>query len=134
MGRSALIIDDEPDMTTYFSTLLKDNGWDVRTANSADDGLRLAREAVPDIVLLDLMMPERGGLSTLLELRKTPETAEVPILVISGIQDELSQDLGDIHTFLKRMKYRQPDAFLEKPIVPEQLIAKVDELTSGKGD
>ena len=65
-----LVIDDEPDQTTYLSTLLQDQGWAARTANSADEGLALAQEEVPDVILLDVMMPERGGLSTLIALRK----------------------------------------------------------------
>ena len=65
-----LVIDDEPDQTTYLSTLLQDKGWETRTANSADEGLALAQEEVPDVILLDVMMPERGGLSTLIALRK----------------------------------------------------------------
>jgi len=129
-SRNALVIDDEPDMTTYLATLLADNGWTVRTANSAAEGLALAKQQVPDIVLLDLMMPERGGLSMLIELRKTDATSAVPIVVVSGMQDTLTGDYGDIHTFLKRMKHRQPDAFLDKPIDPDGLLKTLDELTS----
>jgi CheY-like chemotaxis protein len=97
-SRSALIIDDEPDTRTYLATLLSDNGWTARTANSVDDGLALAREQVPDVVLLDLMMPERGGLSALVELRKTPELSSVPIVIVSGIQETLT---SDFRAFLK---------------------------------
>lgn len=127
--RNALIIDDEPDVTTYLGTILRDNGWRVRTANSADDGLALAREEKPDVVLLDLMMPERGGLSALNELRKDPELGKVPIVIVSGMQDTLTRDLGDVKTFLDRFKHRQPDAFLDKPVDPKVLLAKIDELT-----
>jgi len=130
-SRSALIIDDEPDTTTYLATLLTDNGWTARTANSVDDGLALAREQVPDVVLLDLMMPERGGLSALVELRKTPELSSVPIVIVSGIQETLT---ADFRTFLKRFKYRKPDAFLDKPVVPEELLQKLDQLTQPKSD
>jgi CheY-like chemotaxis protein len=128
-SRSALIIDDEPDTRTYLATLLSDNGWTARTANSVDDGLALAREQVPDVVLLDLMMPERGGLSALVELRKTPELSSVPIVIVSGIQETLT---SDFRAFLKRFKYRQPDAFLDKPVVPDELLQKLDQLTLAK--
>ena len=130
-SRSALIIDDEPDTTTYLATLLTDNGWTARTANSVEDGLALAREQVPDVVLLDLMMPERGGLSALVELRKTPNLSSVPIVIVSGIQETLT---SDFRTFLKRFKYRKPDAFLDKPVVPEELLQTLDQLTQPKAD
>jgi CheY-like chemotaxis protein len=128
-SRSALIIDDEPDTATYLATLLSDNGWTARTANSVDDGLALAREQVPDVVLLDLMMPERGGLSALIELRKTPKLSSVPIVIVSGIQETLT---ADFRAFLKRFKYRKPDAFLDKPVVPDELLQKLDQLTLSK--
>jgi two-component system alkaline phosphatase synthesis response regulator PhoP len=124
--RTALVIDDEPDVTTYLGTILTDAGWRVRTANSADDGIALAKEEVPDAVLLDMMMPQRGGLSTLVALRKDPKLAKVPIVIVSGIQDTLTSDFRE---FLGKFKYRQPDAFLDKPLDPEQLLRTLDELT-----
>jgi CheY-like chemotaxis protein len=124
-----LIIDDEPDTATYLGTLLSDNGWDVRTANDVNTGLALAREETPDVVLLDLMMPDRGGLSALVELRKDPKLGPVPIVIVSGIQEELN---ADFRNFLARFKYRKADAFLDKPVVPEELLKKVDELTAQK--
>lgn len=124
--RTALIIDDEPDVTTYLGTILTDAGWRVRTANSADEGIAMAEEEAPDAVLLDMMMPERGGLSTLIALRKNPGTAEVPIVIVSGIQDTLTEDF---QVFLKKFKHRKPDFFFDKPVDPEALLSKLDELT-----
>jgi CheY-like chemotaxis protein len=128
--RSALIIDDEPDVTEYLGAVLTDRGWKVRTANSADEGLALAREERPDAVLLDMMMPERGGLSVIVELRKDPGLSSVPIVIVSGIQETLT---ADFRKFLARFKHRQPDAFLDKPIDPDELVATLDRLTAGSG-
>ena len=121
----ALVIDDEPDQTTYVSTLLQDQGWEVRSANSADDGLALAREAVPDVVLLDVMMPDRGGLSTLVALRKDPGTKDVPVVLVTGIQDTLTHDFKN---FLDRVKNHHPDAYLEKPVDPDTLTRTLQEV------
>ena len=125
--RKAVIIDDEPDVTTYLGAILTDAGWRVRTANSADDGLALAEKEVPDAILLDMMMPERGGLSALVALRKNPQTSAVPIVIVSGIQETLT---ADFRTFLSRFKYRKPDAFLDKPVDPDELVATLDRLTT----
>jgi two-component system alkaline phosphatase synthesis response regulator PhoP len=127
--RSALIIDDEPDVTTYLGAILTDAGWEVRTANTVDEGLALAERQAPDAVLLDMMMPERGGLSALIALRKSEKTARVPILIISGIQDTLTKDFADFKDFLAKFKHRQPDAFLDKPVEPALLLKTLDELT-----
>lgn len=125
--RSALVIDDEPDARTYLDAVLTDHGWQVRTAGAADEGLALARDRRPDAVLLDLMMPERGGLSALVELRRDPELSSVPIVIVSGIQAKLD---ADFRKFLARFKYRQPDAFLDKPVDPKELLDVLDRLTT----
>ena len=127
-GKIALIIDDEPDITTYHGTLLSDNGWEVRTANSGDDALALAKEETPDIVLLDVMMPDRGGLSTLIGFRKDPSLKSVPVVLVTGIQESLT---ADFEKFLDRFKNFNPNGYVEKPIDPESLLKLLDELTAG---
>ncbi len=123
----ALIIDDEPDITTYHGTLLSDHGWRVLTANSADDGLMLAKETKPDVIMLDVMMPDRGGLSTLVAFRKDENLKEVPIILVTGIQECVTQDFEN---FLSRFKHYHPDAYLEKPVDRDLLFKTLDDLTA----
>lgn len=124
--KTAVIIDDEPDITTYVGTLLSDNGWGVKSANNPNDGIALAQEEPPDVILLDVMMPERGGLSTLIALRKDERTAKVPVVLVTGIQETLKSDFGD---FLERFKNYHPDAYLQKPIDEAELLKTLDQLT-----
>ena len=124
--KTAVIIDDEPDITTYLSTFLADNGWSVRSANDPNHGIALAQEEPPDVVLLDVMMPERGGLSTLIALRKDERTAKVPVVLVTGIQDSLKSDFGD---FLERFKNYHPDAYLQKPIDEPKLLETLASVT-----
>jgi CheY-like chemotaxis protein len=123
--RVAVIIDDEADITTYLATLLADHGWQARTANSVKDGLALLAAGRPDAVLLDLMMPERGGLNALVEIRKNPALGGVPVIVVSGIQEKLT---ADYHAYLERFKHYRPDAYLDKPVDPAALLKTLDEL------
>jgi CheY-like chemotaxis protein len=123
--RSALVIDDEPDITAYIGMVLSDNGWAVRTANSAADGLELARQQAPDVILLDVMMPEKGGLSTLVALRKDPNLKSVPVVLVTGIQDTLTQDF---EAYLGRIKNYHPDAYMEKPVEPKKLLSLLDKV------
>ena len=125
-AKTAVIIDDEPDITTYLSTFLGDNGWSVQSANDPNEGIALAQAAPPDVVLLDVMMPERGGLSTLIALRKDERTAAVPVVLVTGIQDTLKSDFGD---FLERFKKYHPDAYLQKPIDEAKLLETLASLT-----
>lgn len=121
--RLAIIIDDEPDVATYLAIVLRDNGWEALTANSAEEGLRLAEERVPDVVFLDIMMPERGGMSTLVALRKHPVLGQVPVIFVTGIQSHLTEDF---EAYLDRFKHYHADAFLEKPVRPKLLIETLE--------
>lgn len=127
-AKIALIIDDEPDVTTYHATLLSDHGWDVRTALSGKEGLALAKKERPDVVLLDVMMPDQGGLSTLIQFRKDSDLKAVPVVLVTGIQGTLT---ADFKRFLDRFKHHHPDGYVEKPIDPRKLLALLDELTGG---
>jgi CheY-like chemotaxis protein len=128
--KTAVIIDDEPDITTYFETFLTDNGWSVRTANDPNAGIALAQSDPPSVILLDVMMPERGGLSTLIALRKDERTAKVPVVLVTGIQETLKADFGD---FLDRFKKYHPDAYVQKPIVEAELLQTLETVTSRSG-
>jgi len=124
--KTAVIIDDEPDITTYLGTFLSDNGWNVRSANDPNEGIAMAQNEPPDVVLLDVMMPERGGLSTLIALRKDQRTAKVPVVLVTGIQESLKSDFGE---FLDRFKNYHPDAYLQKPIEEAKLLQTLDSIT-----
>ena len=124
-ARRALIIDDEPDIIAYHGTLLADNGWEVESANNGNDGLAQAAANPPDLVLLDVMMPERGGLSTLIGLRKEPSLSGVKVVLVTGVQESLT---SDYEAFLGRFKAHHPDGYVEKPVEPEALLKLIDEL------
>jgi twitching motility two-component system response regulator PilH len=131
--RKVLIIDDEPDVTRYLGTLLSDRGWSVSTANSAEEGLAIARENRPDVVLLDLMMPARGGLSTLVALRKDSRLQSVRIVIVTGIDQEVHNIYGTGEHYdatLRRLKRYHADAYLEKPVDPDVLLSTLDEVTN----
>lgn len=125
--KTALIIDDEPDVTEYHGTLLSDNGWRVLTANSGDAGLEIAEKDVPNVILLDVMMPDRGGLSTLIAFRKNDKLKNVPVVLVTGIQESLT---ADFEKFLDRFKSYNPDGYVEKPIDPKALLELLDQLVA----
>jgi CheY-like chemotaxis protein len=124
-ARSAVIIDDEPDITSYLSTLLSDNGWEARAANSVNEGLTLVRAVKPGVVLLDLMMPEKGGLNVLVAIRKDPALRDTPVVIVSGIQEKLN---ADYHAYLDRFKHYRANAFVDKPVDAPALLKTLDEL------
>ncbi len=127
--RTAVVIDDEPDMTKYLSSILEDNGFAVRIANDARSGEDLIRESPPDIILLDLMMPGRAGTTLFVKLRGDDTTKDIPLVMVSGIREELNIDWSDM---TKKFKARKPDAFIEKPVEPDTLMSVINDVLSGR--
>ena len=122
--KTILIIDDEPDTLTYFSSLLQDNGFTTITAENGDEGLKKAREAKPDLITLDITMPETSGVRCYRELRESDEWKSIPVIMITGISD-------DFRTFISsRKQVPPPDGYLSKPVDEEQLLTLVRSLTS----
>jgi CheY-like chemotaxis protein len=85
MQRRILIIDDEDDIRQVAAMSLETvAGWDVVTASSGDQGIRRAQAELPDAILLDVMMPGMDGPTTFLELKKGPETAKIPVILLTA--------------------------------------------------
>ena len=118
MALKILSIDDEPSITLLLSVLLGTYGMEVITANSGKDGLQLFRAEAPDLVLLDVMMPEMNGLEVCQAIRSF---SNVPIIGFSAISDPQQID--------NALKTGFND-FLEKPSSTETLVAHIHELTS----
>jgi CheY-like chemotaxis protein len=85
MQRRILIIDDDDDIREVAAlTLEMVAGWDVVSANSGSNGIERAQEANPDAILLDVMMPGMDGPTTFQELQKIPETAKIPVILLTA--------------------------------------------------
>ena len=85
MGRRILIIDDEDDIRQVAALSLETiAGWDVVLANSGTLGVEVATKEQPDAILLDVMMPEMDGPTTFLKLQATPQTASIPVLLLTA--------------------------------------------------
>src|SRR6476660_9537428 len=109
---TVLIVDDEPNIRRMVGALLGSEGYDVREAAEGAEGIAKAREADPDVVLLDLMMPgELDGLGTLARLREL--SPDVPVVMMSG-----RAGLADA---VRATKLGAAN-FLEKPLTPEGVL------------
>lgn len=127
--KKAVVIDDEEDLTTYFSSILEENGFTVRTAASAGEGERLIRDDPPDLICLDLVMPGKTGINLFMKLRRQDDPLHaIPLIIITGIREQLNIDWKDV---VARYKVRVPDGFIEKPVTPERLMRVVHTVLSG---
>jgi CheY-like chemotaxis protein len=139
MPKKILVVDDELDIVTFISELVEDHGYTSIRAKDGIEGLELLRTENPDLVLLDLMMPKKSGITMFQELRKDPNLSHIPVVIVTGISDVTGVDfrnfmykqpLEDEEKFVETTgltKYTIPDGYLEKPIDPDGLIKAVKE-------
>ena len=114
--RTILLADDNDDSREIYGTLLVHEGFRVLEASDGEEAVRLTREELPDLVLLNLLMPELDGLGVLERLRDDPETAELPCVCLTG--DARMERMGDAVR-------RGADAFLTKPAEPREVLATI---------
>jgi two-component system alkaline phosphatase synthesis response regulator PhoP len=114
-----LIVDDEKDILEFLSYNLEKEGYQVSTALNGVLALSIAKEIKPDLIILDVMMPEMDGVSTCSELRKMPETQNSLILFLTARSEEYSELAGF---------NAGADDYVTKPIKPKLLISRIKAL------
>jgi len=116
MAREVLVVEDEPDIRRLVVLHLERDGFRCRTASNGSEALREAKGATPDLVVLDLMLPELDGLEVCRQLRNDPRTAAVPIIMLTAKSDEVDRIVGlEVGA----------DDYVGKPFSPKELVARV---------
>ncbi|MCX7718843.1 MAG: response regulator [Candidatus Sumerlaeaceae bacterium] len=121
--KKILAIDDESDLLLILKTALFAEGFEVLTATNGPDGLALAGDHVPDLIILDMMMPEMDGFEVLKELRASDTTARIPVIMLTGVSERakirsaLDQGIDyyvikpfEFHDLMSKIKIAMADA------------------------
>jgi CheY-like chemotaxis protein len=126
--KKVLIVDDEPSVVSYLEMLLRDSGYETASAGDGKEALEKIRQQKPDLVTLDISMPEASGTRFYKEIRTDPDLASVPIVIVTAVTGYA----GDPYAFEKFISHRRlvppPDGFFPKPIDRSEFLAKVDQL------
>jgi len=130
-GRRILVVDDEPDVRTYLRMIFKDEGAEVIEAPDANQAMRLLKTERPDLMTLDLIMPHKTGEKLYWELRKDPDFAGLPIVIVTGYA-RVETPAINFHKFIEEKHLPEPDGFLEKPIQPELVLDTVVNILAKK--
>ncbi|NOZ21398.1 MAG: response regulator [Planctomycetes bacterium] len=126
--KTILVIDDEPDERTYLAVLLGDNGYAIDTAKDGNEALEKAKAAPPDLITLDITMPEKSGVKFYREIKEDPQLNRIPVVVVTGVTG-LGGNPEDFHRFLSSRKtVPPPDGFIAKPLDPQLLLDTVRNL------
>jgi CheY-like chemotaxis protein len=120
--KSILIIEDEPDITTYLATLLHDNDYEVQTAANGIEAMKKIRDRKPDLISLDISIPEKTGVKIYCELKEDPALSSIPVVMVTGIQQEFKKFINS------RKHLPPPDGYISKPFQAEELLSVISKL------
>jgi DNA-binding response OmpR family regulator len=128
VGESAkklVYIEDEPEMIDLVQLILSRRGFEVYGANGGREGLDLVRRELPDLVLLDLMMPDMDGWDVYQQMKSEDNTREIPVIVITAKAQSIDKVLG--------LHIAKVDDYIAKPFSPQELLDSVEKVLAKRG-
>ena len=119
MSKKILIADDEPNIVISLEFLMQNNGYQVQTAANGEEALRLVTEFRPDLILLDIMLPQKNGFEVCQKIRENPAWNGIKIVMLTakGRESEVTKGLA-----------LGADAYITKPFATQELLANVRRL------
>jgi two-component system alkaline phosphatase synthesis response regulator PhoP len=119
-----LLVDDEPDVLDFLSFNLQKEGYEVHTASNGREATQVAKKVSPNLIVLDVMMPEMDGIEACKELRNLPESKNALIIFLTARTEDYSQIAG---------LDAGADDYVSKPIKPRVLVSRIKALLRRKG-
>jgi two-component system response regulator VicR len=119
-----LCIEDEPEMIDLIRLILSRRGYDVYGATGGIEGARLVRELLPDLVLLDLMMPDMDGWEVYQQMKADQTTRHIPVIVVTAKAQNIDKVLG--------LHIAKVDDYIAKPFGPQELMDSVERILGQK--
>ena len=119
-----LVVDDDPDILENIITILETLPYRLATARDGKQCMELVEQDVPDLLILDLLMPRMDGWGVIREMRSEPRFAAVPIMVLTTVIEDASRRRYELETGLAM----EVQEYVEKPIRPTELIRRVENL------
>jgi DNA-binding response OmpR family regulator len=120
--KKILIVDDEEDIRTYLSTLLGDQGFETLLAKDGEEAWKQVEANSPDLITLDISMPEKSGIKFYREMKADDRWKKIPIIIVTGVSEDMRKFLSSRH------QVPPPEGYLAKPISPEEILALIQNL------
>ena len=122
-AKTVLVVDDDPDAREYLSTVLQDNGFIATTANDGVEAIDALEQQPPDLVALDISMPEKSGVAVYRKLKEDEGLKSVPVIIVTGISEEFERFIST------RRQVPPPEGYISKPVDADEFVRMVRELT-----
>lgn len=119
MSKKILVVDDEKDVVFFLSAILEDKGFDVSTAGDGVEALEQINSAKPDLVLLDITMPNQSGVKVYRQIKENDTLTAIPVIIVTGILQEFKQFIST------RKQVPPPEGYLEKPVSPTDVLFEI---------
>jgi DNA-binding response OmpR family regulator len=115
-----LCVEDEPEMIDLMRLILGRRGFEVKGAMGGKEGLKMIRESAPDLILLDLMMPDMDGWEVYQQLKADEKTRDIPVIVVTAKAQSIDKVLG--------LHIAKVDDYIAKPFSPQELLNSVEKV------
>ena len=119
--KTILVVEDEPDTVTYLSTLLEDAGYNTVAAEDGDQALEKVRSSRPDLITLDITMPNKSGVRFYRDMKESNQWKSIPIIIVTGISSDFEKFIST------RQQVPPPEGYVSKPIDKEQMLSLIKE-------
>ena len=120
--KTILVVDDDPDAREFLTTVLQDNGFSTTTAQDGDEAIAMIEKAAPDLIALDIAMPEKSGVAVYRKLKEDDRLKTIPVIIITGISEDFKKFISS------RRQVPPPEGYIAKPVDFEQFLNMVRDL------
>jgi DNA-binding response OmpR family regulator len=127
-NKKILVVDDDLNMRIFISTVLKTSGYTAFAARDGKEGFRKAEENAPDLIILDVMMPDEGGVLMYRNLKSHPKMKCIPVVMLSGVESATFSHTLKLLNLGLQADLPEPEAYLEKPPKPDELLQTIKEI------
>jgi len=125
-----LIADDDPDVRESLKLILEGTSHKLIFAANGEEVMEKVNEQIPDLLVLDLLMPKKDGFEVIKELKKEPKYSKIPILILTSVKKEASERRYELETGLSL----GVDDYIEKPINPQDFIHRIEKILNRQKD
>src|SRR5512136_157961 len=122
MPKKILIVDDDPDLVEAVTMILESKKYDVAAAYGGIEGLQKAKAENPDLIVLDVMMPDKDGYAVCKELKSDPQLSQIPVLLLTAVVSHIPTT-----RFTQQMGLEtEADDYMDKPVDPAELVKRIE--------
>ncbi|PID40966.1 MAG: hypothetical protein CR984_00495 [Proteobacteria bacterium] len=125
MSKKVLVVDDDPDVRLFNTTVVEECGYTPIEAPNGEAGLKLVKKDPPDLVVLDVLMPKQSGIRLYHELKTDKTLKHIPVIILSGVAKRTFLRSQKALTAFGDQPVPEPENYLEKPVEPEELAREI---------